>query len=93
MTVPGVIAAAPGADWTIIAPDAGRIAELPKAEGDAVKTGDLLVRFEVPAIANEIAARKADVTQAGARLEAAKAAAAPVICTTVIGSLRISQPK
>src|SRR6185369_8371019 len=37
----GVVSAAPGADWTITAPEHGRIVDLPKAEGDRVKAGDL----------------------------------------------------
>ena len=49
----GVVAAAPGADWTITAPEPARILELPKAEGDRVRTGDLLVRFEIPSAATE----------------------------------------
>ena len=32
----GVVAAAPGADWVITAPEPARILELPKAEGDRV---------------------------------------------------------
>ena len=46
----GIVAAAPGADWTITAPEAARIIEIPKAEGDRVKPGDLLVRFEIPVV-------------------------------------------
>jgi membrane fusion protein (multidrug efflux system) len=69
----GVVAAAPGADWTIIAPEAGRIAELPKAEGDRVKPGDLLVRFDIPSLASDAAARRADVQQAQARVDNAQA--------------------
>ena len=36
INVTGVVTPAPGADWTIIAPEPARIAELPKAEGDRV---------------------------------------------------------
>ncbi len=69
----GIVAAAPGADWTITAPEAGRIAELPKAEGDRVKAGDLLVRFEIPSLASDAAARRAEVQQAQARVDNAQA--------------------
>ena len=41
----GVVSAAPGADWVITAPEPARIVELPKAEGDHVNPGDLLVRL------------------------------------------------
>lgn len=78
ITVPGVVAAAPGADWTIVAPEAGRIAELPRVEGDTVHAGDLLVRFEVPSVTGEVAARKAEAAQAAARLDMATAASTRV---------------
>ena len=45
ITVAGVIAPAPGADWLITAPETARIVELTKAEGDAVKEGDVLVQI------------------------------------------------
>ena len=74
ITVAGVIAAAPGADWLITAPEVARIVELTKVEGDRVTEGDVLVRFEVPSLITEIAARRSEVTQAGARLQNAKTA-------------------
>ena len=55
----GIVSAAPGADWVITAPEPARIVEMPKGEGDRVKTGDLLVRFEIPARTTEVAARRA----------------------------------
>ena len=69
----GLVTAAPGADWVITAPEPARIVEMPKAEGDRVKTGDLLVRFEIPARSAEVAQRKAEVDQARARVENAQA--------------------
>jgi membrane fusion protein, multidrug efflux system len=70
----GIVAAAPGADWVITAPEPARIVELPKGEGDRVSPGDLLVRFEIPARTTDVAARKAEVDQAGAHVENATAA-------------------
>lgn len=64
----GVVQPAPGGDWTITAPEAARIAELPKAEGDSVKAGDLLVRFDIPSLPAEVEARKSAVQQAQAQL-------------------------
>jgi len=64
----GVVQPAPGGDWTITAPEAARIAELPKAEGDTVKAGDLLVRFDIPSLPAEVEARKSAVQQAQAQL-------------------------
>lgn len=69
----GVVAAAPGADWTITAPEHARILELPKAEGDRVKTGDLLVRFEIPSLSTEVTAHRGEVQAAQAHVENAQA--------------------
>jgi RND family efflux transporter MFP subunit len=74
--VTGIVAPAPGAELTVTAPQAARIAELPKSEGEAVKAGDLLVQFDIPTLASDLAARRAEVDQASARLDAAKAAVA-----------------
>ena len=69
----GRVAAAPGADWTITAPEPARIVELPKAEGDRVKPGDLLVRFEIPSLSTDVSTRQSEVQQAEARVENAQA--------------------
>ena len=74
ITVTGLISAAPGADQIVIAPQPSRIAEIPKAEGDRVSAGDLLVRFEIPSLTSDVATRHAEVTRAQARLENARAA-------------------
>jgi RND family efflux transporter MFP subunit len=74
LSASGVVTPASGADVTVNAPDAARIAELPKAEGDHVTKGDLLVRFDIPASVADLAAKEADVAQANARVNAAKAA-------------------
>ena len=69
----GVVAAAPGADWTITAPEPARIVELPKAEGDRVKPGDLLVRFEIPSLSTDLAQRESEVRQSQAHVANAQA--------------------
>ena len=69
----GVVSAAPGADWTITAPEHGRIVELPKAEGDRVKAGDLLVRFDIPSLQTDVATRRAELTTAEAHVRNAQA--------------------
>ena len=74
----GVVTAAPGAELVVTAPEAARIMELPKAEGDRVRAGDLLVRFEIPSLSAGAAASHAGIEQAQARVENAKAAAARV---------------
>ena len=76
ITVTGTVSAAPGADQVVIAPQPSRIAEIPKAEGDRVSAGDLLVRFEVPSLTSDVATHRAEVTRAQARLENARSAQA-----------------
>lgn len=70
----GVVTPISGADVTITAPEAGRVAEMPRAEGDHFKAGDLLVRFDIPSMSADAAARKSDLDQANAHLIAATAA-------------------
>ena len=74
LSVSGTIAPAPGADWVITAPAQGTIAELPKSEGQTVKAGDLLVRFDIPSLAADVAARKADIEQARGKVMTTEAA-------------------
>ena len=69
----GVVTPAPGADLTVTAPEPARIVEMPRAEGDHVKTGDLLVRFEIPSLHTDVATRRAEVAQAKAHVENAQA--------------------
>jgi RND family efflux transporter MFP subunit len=71
VSVTGLVTLAPGADWVITAPEAARIAELPKAEGEAVKAGDVLVRFDIPSLPAELASKNAEVLAAQARVTAA----------------------
>jgi RND family efflux transporter MFP subunit len=74
----GTILPASTSDWTIYSPEMGRIESMPKAEGDDVKTGDLLVRFEFGNALQEVTARQNEVTSASARLDTAKAALARI---------------
>ena len=74
LTVTGTVTAAPGAEQLVIAPQPARITEIPKAEGDRVNRGDVLVRFEIPALLSDVATRRAEVARAQARLENARAA-------------------
>jgi RND family efflux transporter MFP subunit len=78
VTTTGMVAPQAGADWTITAPEAARIAELPHGEGERVREGDLLVRFEIPSMTSDVAGREADVASAAARVEATKATEARV---------------
>ena len=74
INVTGLVMPAPGAEWTIVAPEAARIAELPKAEGDRVATGDVLVRFDIPTLNAGASSKRAEVMQARARVESTRAA-------------------
>jgi RND family efflux transporter MFP subunit len=70
----GIVMPAPGADFIVTPPEAARIVEMPKAEGDRVRRGDLLVHFEIPSLGAEAATKTADVERADARLQNARAA-------------------
>ena len=74
ITVTGMVTAAPDADQVVIAPQAARIAEIPRAEGDRVRAGDVLVRFEIPELVADVATKRAEVTRAQARLQNARSA-------------------
>jgi RND family efflux transporter MFP subunit len=70
----GTTVAAPGAELAITAPQPARVMEIPHGEGDRVARGDLLVRFEIPSLAADVAARESALTQATARVANAQAA-------------------
>src|SRR5262245_55587687 len=63
---------APGADWTVTAPQAARIAELPWATGDGVRKGAVLVRFDAPPLRADLATRSGELAQAETRLDNAR---------------------
>lgn len=69
----GVVSPAPDAELIVVAPEPARIAEIPKAEGDRVAKGDVLVRFEIPSAAAEVQRQGAEVQRAQAALANAKA--------------------
>ncbi|MEP7116082.1 MAG: efflux RND transporter periplasmic adaptor subunit [Acidobacteriota bacterium] len=70
----GLVTPAPGAELLVVAPEGARIAELPRAEGDRVAKGDLLVRFDIPSTGAEVARQKADIARAEAQIANARAA-------------------
>jgi cobalt-zinc-cadmium efflux system membrane fusion protein len=72
VTATGIVQPAPDADWTITAPQAARIVELPHAVGDTVPKDALLVRFDSPALRADLATRTAELAQAEARLDNAR---------------------
>jgi RND family efflux transporter MFP subunit len=68
----GQVKPAVGAELLVIPPQEARIAEMPKAVGDRVRRGELLVRFEIPSLNADAAARRADLARAEAQLETAR---------------------
>jgi len=68
----GVVAPAPEGELIVIAPEPGRIAEIPRAEGDRVARGDVLVRFEIPSLPAEVQRQTAEVQRAEAALASAR---------------------
>jgi RND family efflux transporter MFP subunit len=70
----GTTVAAPGAELSVTAPQAARVVAIPHGEGDRVARGELLVQFEIPSLASDLAARESALAQARARVANAQAA-------------------
>ena len=70
---PGTVVPSAIADFVVTASEPAEITELTVNEGDVVKTGDVLVRFEIPAITHELATRELEMIEAQSKLELAKA--------------------
>lgn len=77
VTGPGLISPSAAGDWTIHADETGRIASLPKREGDTVELGEVLVRFEF-ATSTDSLAHETELAAATGRLSAARAEVAKV---------------
>ena len=73
LMLPGIVVPAAAAELIVSAPEAARVLELPKAEGDKFEAGDLLARFEIASITTEIEARERELTDATSRATAARA--------------------
>ena len=69
----GTISPAPDGELIVVAPEPARIAEIPKAEGERVARGEVLVRFEIPTLQAEVQRQAAEVQRAQAALANAKA--------------------
>jgi RND family efflux transporter MFP subunit len=72
-SAPGLVKPAAGAELVVTAPQSARIAAMPKGIGERVRRGDLLVRFEIPALESDAAARRSDLERARSRLTLARA--------------------
>lgn len=69
----GVVTTLPGATFAVVAAQSARIAEISRRPGDAVKAGDVLVRFEFPSLraqtlVSETAVKTAELRQQQAKL-------------------------
>ena len=71
-SVPGLIVASAAADLTVYAQESAEIAELPKKVNDPVAIGDVLVRFDIASLTQELAALQLEVIEATSRLDRAK---------------------
>jgi RND family efflux transporter MFP subunit len=69
----GIVVPSAAGNWTVFAPDAARIAALPRKEGDVVAVGDVLVQFDIPSLTQELSARQIAVIEAQGRADRAKA--------------------
>lgn len=69
LVLTGTVVPALSGDWTIYSPAAGLVAELPKAEGESVLAGDLLVRFDVLAVSQQVETSRLILAQAERALE------------------------
>ena len=68
----GIVSPSEGGEFLAIAPEPARIVEVAKAQGDPVKSGDVLVRFDLPSATAEVARLAADLAAAEAQFENAR---------------------
>jgi RND family efflux transporter MFP subunit len=68
----GVVIPAPGAELMVVAPEPARIVAIPKGEGDSVRRGEVLVRFEIPSLNADVVSKGAEVSATQARVQTAK---------------------
>ena len=68
----GDVNPAPGAELIVVAPEAARVTQITRGEGDRVQRGEVLVRFEIPKLNAEVLSKSAEATAAEARLQNAK---------------------
>jgi RND family efflux transporter MFP subunit len=73
ISVTGVVKPAAGAELVVIAPQPARIVAMPKGIGERVRRGEVLVRFEIPSLQSDAAARRSDLQRAQAHWTQARA--------------------
>ena len=70
--VSGLIVPAEGAEFLAVPPEPARIAEVTKVQGDAVTSGEVLVRFELPSATGDVSRVAFELSSAQAQLENAR---------------------
>ena len=70
----GIVTSLPGATFSVVAMQPARIAEITKNVGDAVKSGEILVRFEFPSLRAQTVVNEAAVKSADLRVKQAQLA-------------------
>lgn len=68
----GMVVPAEGGEFLVLAPEPTRLIDVMKMPGDAVKSGDVLARFDLPSAAQAVARLAADLAGAQAQLENAR---------------------
>jgi hypothetical protein len=68
----GVVGTLPGAAFAVVANQPARIADITKNVGDAVKGGEMLVRFEFPSLGAQTAVNESAVKAADLRVKQAQ---------------------
>jgi RND family efflux transporter MFP subunit len=68
----GVVVPAEGGEFLVFAPEPTRLIDVMKMPGDAVKSGDVLARFDLPSAAQAVARLASDLAGAQAQLENAR---------------------
>ena len=68
----GIVVPAQGAEFLAYAPEPARVVEVTKKEGDAVASGEMLVRLDIPSAAGDVARQRAELAQARADFESAR---------------------
>ena len=68
----GLVVPAEGGEFLVFAPEPTRLIDVTKIPGDAVKSGDVLARFDLPSAAQAVSRLAADLAGAQAQLENAR---------------------
>jgi len=68
----GLVVPAEGGEFLVFAPEPTKLIDVMKMPGDAVKSGDVLARFDLPSAAQAVSRLEADLAGAQAQLENAR---------------------